>query len=75
MKFTVRSAASKGPFDVVSVDNDVWEPVAFYQLTRRTLSCKAASKLMLNLWNRLGMPSAYGIFVVHRTKDREFCEH
>jgi len=54
----VRSAGSKGSFDLVLA-------IIGWQLKAGRLSCAAAE--------RLAEPGA--CIVVHRTKEKEFCEH
>ena len=70
-----RFAASHGPFDVCAQLNDIpggW--IDMYQCKWK-MTCKAAHALVLATWNVLGMPSSYGVNVVHRTTAKEFCEH
>jgi len=66
--FVVRAAASKGPFDLIAVYPDT---VIGYQLKSGRMSCTAARKAVLKL------PHAWNCWasIVHKTKEREFCEH
>lgn len=76
VKAVLRSSASHGFADLTAITNAVpggW--VDFYECKNTKITCRAASKLTLSLWNRLGMPMNYSISVVHRTKEQEFCEH
>jgi len=79
MIFVARAAASKGRFDLISLDADQGEwTFGLWQLKSGRLSCHAAHGLMMQLWSDLGMPPSwvpFSVNVVHRTKDREFCEH
>lgn len=66
--FVVRAAASKGPFDLVAVYPDL---VLAYQMKAGRMSCDAARRALKKLptaWNWMAC-------FVHRTKEREFCEH
>jgi len=66
--WVMRAAASKGPFDLLAVYPDA---VIGYQLKSGRMSCTAALKALLAL------PHAWNCWacVVHKTKEREFCEH
>ena len=66
--FVVRSAASKGPFDLIAVYADT---VNGYQLKSGNVSCNAARKAVL----KLPHASTCWASVIHKTKDKEFCEH
>ena len=71
-----RFAASHGPFDVVAQWNHTpggW--IEVYQCKASRMTCRAATKLLTSVWNLLGMPSNFGTTVIHRTKEKEFCEH
>ena len=66
----VRAAASKGPFDLLSVEPDA---VCGYQLKAGVMSCRAAEALARGL-DCKEWPNFLG-YVVHKTKAKEFCEH
>ena len=64
----VRAAASKGEFDLLAVFPDA---VLGIQLKAGMMSCAAAQRefsKLPNAWNCLPR-------FVHKTKEREFCEH
>jgi hypothetical protein len=69
------SKMKKGEFDVVIVDNDMACPVVFWQGKSGYMSCAKAVEWLKSAWMRLGMPYNYAVGVVHRTKEKEFCEH
>jgi hypothetical protein len=71
-RFVLRAAASKGPYDLVGFDGGI--PCCF-QLKSGPMSCRKAEELMVKLWYDGGMPSLWAPYVVHRTKEKEFCEH
>ena len=74
--FVLRTAASHGPFDLISLHNAngaSW--VGFWQLKSSKMGCVAATNLITQLWLKHGMPHDCVYNVVPRTKDREFCEH
>ena len=71
-----RFAASHGPFDVCAQLNDVggaW--IEMWQCKAGPMTCAAAQHVLRLTQDVLGMPSSYGVNVVHRTKAKEFCEH
>ena len=71
-----RFAASHGPFDVACQTNEIvggW--MELWQCKKEKMTCWVANNLMLATWDRLGMPTTFSMYVVHRTKDKEFCEH
>ena len=62
-----RSAASKGPYDLVAVSE--WRCVHVQLKTRST--CAAARRLV----DVLRLPSTCYLQVVHRTRTQEYCVH
>ena len=72
VKLVMRAAASKGMFDLIAVDQFGAEG---YQLKSGRLSCRKAKQLTIDNWMRLGMPQWFGVTTVHKTKEKEFCEH
>jgi len=72
VKLVQRAAASKGLFDLIAVDEFGAEG---WQCKSGRVSCRMATTLVIALYNRLGMPQWFGVGVVHRTKENEFCEH
>ena len=74
--FVLRTAASHGPFDLISLHNSngaSWG--GFWQLKSSKMGCVAATNLITQLWLKHGMPHDCVYNVVHRTKKKEFCEH
>jgi hypothetical protein len=69
----VRAAASHGPFDLIAIDD---YGAVGVQLKAGKISCRAAEKLATSLWmGPVKMSAWFGVRVVHRTKEKEFCEH
>jgi len=69
----VRAAASKGPFDLLSVDAIT---TSGYQMKTKT-TCWEAERLTLRLLEETQTweDGKFMPYVVHRTKEKEFCEH
>jgi len=65
-----RAAGSHGTYDLISVEADA---VCGYQLKSGRMSCRMANALSQAL-NAQHWPNFLG-YVVHRTKEKEFCEH
>ena len=72
VKYVIRAAGSHGLFDLIALDDFGAEG---YQLKAGRLSCRAAKQMAVDLWMRVGMPQWFGVTTVHRTKEKEFCEH
>ena len=69
-KLVMRAAASKGPFDLLSVEADA---VCGYQLKAGRLACSGAQAIA-DAWNLKDWPNFLG-YVVHKTKEKRFCAH
>jgi hypothetical protein len=72
--FVLRAAASKGPFDLVAAMKDELG-LRMIQCKGGQFSCSKAEGLVKHLWMTYGMPQLWFPYVVHRTKEKEFCEH
>ena len=71
MHVSARQAGSKGDFDLVAWGQGCWH----VQLKAGRLSCARAGRLRDSLRRETVLPERCGCLVVHRTKEREFCEH
>jgi hypothetical protein len=72
VRLIFRSAASKGPFDLIFWAKDCFQPIGVQLKNSKTFGCTAAAHLVDRLavdWPEI-VP-----YVVHRTKETEFCEH
>lgn len=65
-----RAAGSHGTYDLLAIEADA---VCGYQLKSGRMSCRMAVALSQSL-NAKAWPNFMG-YVVHKTKEREFCEH
>jgi len=68
----MRAAASKGRWDLIAIESDA---VCAYQMKAGRMSCKAAKALAATLMAQTGTWPSFLAYVVHKTKEREFCEH